>query len=163
MIASNLLKDHREKPETRNENKSKESQGKNAKARNKPTNLQKKERKTMQAAAAGRPLLPAPTSWYPGHMTQFTRMLPALLRRTDVVLELRDSRLPLTSINPNFEGALCCIHICSQLFFFNSVVFYLFISVAVFFLHFVRNAFCAVLRRQACFISPLVSAYMLVA
>lgn len=54
--------------------------------------------------AAARPLLPAPPSWYPGHMTQFARMLPDLLRRTDVVLELRDSRLPLTSINPNFEG-----------------------------------------------------------
>lgn len=51
------------------------------------------------------PVLPAPASWYPGHMTQFTRKLPALLRRTDVVLELRDSRLPLTSINRNFEGA----------------------------------------------------------
>lgn len=51
------------------------------------------------------PALPAPPSWYPGHMTQFTRMLPALLRRTDVVLELRDARLPLTSINRNFEGA----------------------------------------------------------
>lgn len=63
------------------------------------------------AAAAGRPLLPAPTSWYPGHMTLFTRMLPALLRRTDVVLELRDSRLPLTSINPNFEG-VCFLFLC---------------------------------------------------
>ena len=51
------------------------------------------------------PALPAPPSWYPGHMTQFTRALPALLRRTDVVLELRDARLPLTSINRNFEGA----------------------------------------------------------
>ena len=51
------------------------------------------------------PILPVPPSWYPGHMTQFSRMLPALLRRTDVVLELRDSRLPLTSINRNFEGA----------------------------------------------------------
>ena len=50
------------------------------------------------------PALPAPPSWYPGHMTQFTRMLPGLLRRTDVVLELRDARLPLTSINRNFEG-----------------------------------------------------------
>jgi mitochondrial GTPase 1 len=50
------------------------------------------------------PILPAPPSWYPGHMTQFTRMLPTVLRRTDVVLELRDARLPLTSINRNFEG-----------------------------------------------------------
>ena len=34
--------------------------------------------------------LPAPPSWYPGHMTAFARTLPALLGRTDVVLELRD-------------------------------------------------------------------------
>ena len=48
--------------------------------------------------------LPAPPSWYPGHMRQFVRTLPALLSRTDVVLELRDARLPLTSINGTFEG-----------------------------------------------------------
>ncbi|KAI0261657.1 P-loop containing nucleoside triphosphate hydrolase protein [Gloeopeniophorella convolvens] len=52
------------------------------------------------------PPLPPPQSWYPGHMTQFSRMLPGLLARTDVVLELRDARLPLTSVNRNFEGAL---------------------------------------------------------
>ncbi|KAH9962846.1 P-loop containing nucleoside triphosphate hydrolase protein [Russula dissimulans] len=52
------------------------------------------------------PLLPPPQSWYPGHMTQFSRILPSLLTRTDVVLELRDARLPLTSVNKNFEGAL---------------------------------------------------------
>ncbi|VDB90981.1 unnamed protein product [Peniophora sp. CBMAI 1063] len=57
----------------------------------------------MQAIA---PFLPAPPSWYPGHMTQFARLLPQLLQRTDVVLELRDARLPLTSINRTFEGAL---------------------------------------------------------
>ncbi|EPQ52106.1 P-loop containing nucleoside triphosphate hydrolase protein [Gloeophyllum trabeum ATCC 11539] len=39
-------------------------------------------------------------------MDKFARMLPALLRRTDVVLELRDSRLPLTSINETLEGAI---------------------------------------------------------
>ena len=50
------------------------------------------------------PFLPAPPSWYPGHMTQFARTLPQLLQRTDVVLELRDARLPLTSINRTFEG-----------------------------------------------------------
>ncbi|KAJ6494945.1 P-loop containing nucleoside triphosphate hydrolase protein [Mycena vulgaris] len=52
------------------------------------------------------PLLPMAPSWFPGHMMKFTRMLPALLTRTDVVLELRDSRLPLTSINRTLEGAL---------------------------------------------------------
>ncbi|KAJ7269935.1 P-loop containing nucleoside triphosphate hydrolase protein [Mycena rebaudengoi] len=52
------------------------------------------------------PALPMPPSWFPGHMMKFTRMLPALLTKTDVVLELRDSRLPLTSINRTLEGAL---------------------------------------------------------
>lgn len=51
------------------------------------------------------PALPAPPSWFPGHMLQFQRTLPHLLTRTDVVLELRDARLPLTSINRKFEGA----------------------------------------------------------
>ena len=50
------------------------------------------------------PALPVPPSWFPGHMLQFQRMLPTLLNKTDVVLELRDARLPLTSINRNFEG-----------------------------------------------------------
>ncbi|GLB42259.1 putative 50S ribosome-binding GTPase [Lyophyllum shimeji] len=52
------------------------------------------------------PNLPIPPSWFPGHMMKFTRMLPALLTRTDVVLEIRDSRMPLTSINRTLEGAL---------------------------------------------------------
>ncbi|KAJ7719194.1 P-loop containing nucleoside triphosphate hydrolase protein [Mycena maculata] len=52
------------------------------------------------------PALPIPPSWFPGHMMKFTRMLPTLLTQTDVVLELRDSRLPLTSINGTLEGAL---------------------------------------------------------
>ena len=50
------------------------------------------------------PVLPAPPSWFPGHMNRFTKQLPALLSRTDVVLELRDARLPLTSINHNLES-----------------------------------------------------------
>ncbi|CAE7234254.1 unnamed protein product [Rhizoctonia solani] len=52
------------------------------------------------------PLLPIAPSWYPGHMRQFFTRLPELLARTHIVLEARDSRLPLTSINPEFEAAL---------------------------------------------------------
>ncbi|KAG9313559.1 P-loop containing nucleoside triphosphate hydrolase protein [Chiua virens] len=52
------------------------------------------------------PPLPTPPSWFPGHMNRFTKQLPALLSRTDVVLELRDARLPLTSINHNLERAI---------------------------------------------------------
>ncbi|KDN42955.1 hypothetical protein RSAG8_06481, partial [Rhizoctonia solani AG-8 WAC10335] len=52
------------------------------------------------------PLLPIAPSWYPGHMQRFSTRLPELLARTHIVLEARDSRLPLTSINPEFEAAL---------------------------------------------------------
>lgn len=55
------------------------------------------------------PILPIPPSWFPGHMNQFQRQLPALLKQTDVVLELRDARLPLTSINRTFEGVLAVL------------------------------------------------------
>lgn len=55
------------------------------------------------------PILPAPPSWFPGHMNQFRRQLPVLLKHTDVVLELRDARLPLTSINRTFEGWLASV------------------------------------------------------
>jgi ribosome biogenesis GTPase A len=36
-------------------------------------------------------------------MSSFMKNLPVLLNRTDTVLEVRDARLPLSSINPNFE------------------------------------------------------------
>ncbi|KAG9019016.1 Mitochondrial GTPase [Tulasnella sp. 427] len=51
-------------------------------------------------------LLPSAASWFPGHMATFTKQLPALLAQTHVVLEVRDVRLPLTSINPTLEAAL---------------------------------------------------------
>lgn len=60
--------------------------------------------KTMALARLQMPPLPVPPSWFPGHMMKFTRTLPTLLTRTDVVLEIRDSRLPLTSINRTLEG-----------------------------------------------------------
>lgn len=50
--------------------------------------------------------LPPPPSWYPGHMAAFAKALPSLLPKTHVVLEVRDIRLPLTSINPQLEAAL---------------------------------------------------------
>jgi hypothetical protein len=52
------------------------------------------------------PPLPPAISWYPGHMASFSKSLPTLLQSTHVVLEARDARLPLTSINPAFESLL---------------------------------------------------------
>ena len=60
---------------------------------------------TMSSAlVVRRPALPNPISWYPGHMTKFTRMLPQYLSRTHVVLEVRDCRMPLTTVNKHFDG-----------------------------------------------------------
>lgn len=45
-------------------------------------------------------------SWFIGHMARSLRDLPALLEDIDLVIEARDSRLPLTSINTAFDTAL---------------------------------------------------------
>ena len=41
--------------------------------------------------------------WYPGHMTKTKRMLQAQLGVVDVVIELLDARLPLSSKNPDID------------------------------------------------------------
>ncbi|ORY23636.1 hypothetical protein BCR39DRAFT_590922 [Naematelia encephala] len=48
----------------------------------------------------------APPSWFLGHMAKSVRELPRLLRDTDIVIEARDARLPLSSINMVFEEAV---------------------------------------------------------
>lgn len=45
-------------------------------------------------------------NWYPGHMLKARRELAAQLKRVDVVLELRDARIPVSSINQDFEELL---------------------------------------------------------
>jgi len=52
------------------------------------------------------PFPPSPPSWYAGHMASFINSLPKILSNTSIVLEARDARLPLTSVNPAFETAL---------------------------------------------------------
>jgi len=41
-------------------------------------------------------------NWYPGHMAKAKREIAAALPLVDIVLELLDSRLPLSSQNPDF-------------------------------------------------------------
>lgn len=45
-------------------------------------------------------------SWFAGHMASSLRRLPSVLQDIDLVIEVRDARLPLTSVNPAFEQAL---------------------------------------------------------
>ena len=45
-------------------------------------------------------------SWFAGHMASSLRRLPSILQDIDLVIEVRDARLPLTSVNPAFEQAL---------------------------------------------------------
>ena len=42
-------------------------------------------------------------NWYPGHMARAKRLLSEQLRRVDVVVELCDARLPLSSRNPDLN------------------------------------------------------------
>jgi ribosome biogenesis GTPase A len=42
-------------------------------------------------------------NWYPGHMVKATRLMIEKLKSVDYVIEVRDTRLPLTSMNSVFE------------------------------------------------------------
>ena len=42
-------------------------------------------------------------SWYAGHMAKSLRQIGELLKDIDMVIEARDARLPLTSINRAFD------------------------------------------------------------
>ncbi|MCR4741173.1 MAG: ribosome biogenesis GTPase YlqF [Lachnospiraceae bacterium] len=41
--------------------------------------------------------------WYPGHMTKAVRMMREEIRLVDIVIELLDARIPLSSINPDID------------------------------------------------------------
>ena len=41
--------------------------------------------------------------WYPGHMTKAHRMMKESVRAVDMVVELADARIPLSSRNPDIE------------------------------------------------------------
>ena len=45
-------------------------------------------------------------NWYPGHMLKAKKELAEQLKRVDVVLEMRDARIPLSSVNQDFEELL---------------------------------------------------------
>lgn len=47
-----------------------------------------------------------PISWYPGHMAKAKRLLEVQLKRVDIVLELCDARLPLSSRNPALDSLI---------------------------------------------------------
>jgi len=38
-------------------------------------------------------------NWYPGHMAKTYRLLPENLKKVDIFLEIRDSRIPISSGN----------------------------------------------------------------
>ena len=44
-----------------------------------------------------------PINWFPGHMAKTRRLLQDQLRRTDLVIELCDARLPFSSRNPELD------------------------------------------------------------
>ena len=42
-------------------------------------------------------------NWYPGHMLKAKKELAKQIKRVDVVLEMRDARIPVSSVNHDFE------------------------------------------------------------
>ena len=42
-------------------------------------------------------------NWFPGHMAKANRQMEEELKLVDIVIELRDARIPFASFNPNFD------------------------------------------------------------
>ncbi|KAF9564967.1 hypothetical protein BGW38_008914, partial [Lunasporangiospora selenospora] len=42
-------------------------------------------------------------NWFPGHMAKGLRLISEKLKAVQVVIEVRDARIPLSSINHKFE------------------------------------------------------------
>ena len=47
-----------------------------------------------------------PIQWFPGHMAKTRRTMKECLPQVDVILELLDARIPLSSRNPEIESIL---------------------------------------------------------
>ena len=41
--------------------------------------------------------------WYPGHMTKAKRMMQEDIKLIDIVIELLDARIPISSRNPDIK------------------------------------------------------------
>ena len=42
--------------------------------------------------------------WYPGHMTKTRRQIEADLKHVDIVVEIIDARIPVSSRNPDIDS-----------------------------------------------------------
>lgn len=49
--------------------------------------------------------------WYPGHMTKARRMMEENIKLIDLVIELVDARIPLSSRNPDIDGLAKIRHV----------------------------------------------------
>ncbi len=49
-------------------------------------------------------------NWYPGHMNRTRRLLSELIRQVDVVVDLRDARIPAASCNPLLQELIGGAH-----------------------------------------------------
>ncbi|RUP45440.1 P-loop containing nucleoside triphosphate hydrolase protein [Jimgerdemannia flammicorona] len=47
-------------------------------------------------------------NWFPGHMARGLRLISSALNSVDLVVEVRDARIPLSSVNPKFEYLVGC-------------------------------------------------------
>ena len=48
-------------------------------------------------------------NWYPGHMTKARRMMEEDIKLVDLVIEIVDARIPLSSRNPDIDKLEMCI------------------------------------------------------
>jgi len=49
-------------------------------------------------------------NWFPGHMAKGMRVMSSKLASVDIVLEIRDARIPLSSLNPALSAMSKHVH-----------------------------------------------------
>ena len=61
-------------------------------------------------------------NWYPGHMAKTRRLITENLKLVDIVVELLDARIPLSSKNPDIDNIINILFIIFIFFIHNGII-----------------------------------------
>ena len=76
--------------------------------------------KSMKTLTNGFPGLGEKVNWFPGHMHRALKLMKENVDKIDCFLEIRDSRVPLSSRNQEFDD-LCSFYSKKKIIVFNKV------------------------------------------
>lgn len=69
---------------------------------------------SQESARRDRSLAVHSVQWYPGHIARAERQLKEQLNMVDVVMEIRDARIPVSTHHPQVRLTLICAPSCAD-------------------------------------------------